>query len=141
MLRVGARDRLGEKKLSLLEVSTLDSILKAFMKGLADDNIRRDTIRGLGAAGRSLQGICNVALEAEQTRRELSELLDEDLHSKEFQLYKDLVHRNMDHNKIEALLLSCKTNTLSPTWGHEPSPLTRPSSVPLPKQATYNRTV
>lgn len=49
MLRVGARDRLGEEKLSLLEVSTLDSILKAFIKGLADDNIRRDTIRGLGA--------------------------------------------------------------------------------------------
>lgn len=77
-------------------------------------------------------------MEAEQTRRELSELLDEDLHSREFQLYKDLVHRNMDHDKIEALLLSCKTDTPSPKWGHEPSTFTRPSSVPLPKQATYN---
>lgn len=108
------------------------------MKGLADDNIRRDTIRGLGAASRSLQRVCDIALEAEQTRRELSELLDDDLHSREFQLYKDLVHRNMDHDKIEALLLSCKTDTLLPKWGHEPSPLTRPSSVPLPKQSTYN---
>lgn len=65
MLRVGARDRLRDEKLSLLEVSTLDSILKAFMKGLANDNIRRDTIRGLGTVGKSLQGICNVALEVE----------------------------------------------------------------------------
>lgn len=68
MLRVGARDRLRDEKLSLLEVFTLDSILKAFIKGLADDYIRRDTIRGLGAAGRSLQGICNIALKAKQIR-------------------------------------------------------------------------
>ena len=44
MLRVGTRDRIGDKRLSLLETFTLDSILKAFMKGLSDDNIRRDTI-------------------------------------------------------------------------------------------------
>lgn len=104
MLSVGARDRIGDEKLSLLETSTLDSILKAFMKGLSDDNICRDTIQGLGTAGRSLRGISNLSLEA---RQELSELLDEDLHSRELQLYKDLVHRNMDHEKIEALLLSC----------------------------------
>ena len=138
MLRVAARDRFGDKKLSLLKFSILDCILKAFMKGFADNNICRDTIRGLRTAGRSLQGICNIVLEAKQICQKLSELLDKDLHSKDLQLYKDRIHRNMDHNKIKALCLSCKTNTPSPKWGHLQSPLTRASSVPLLKQATYN---
>ena len=114
ILCIGTKDRVGDEKLSLLEISRLDNVLKALIKSLLDDNIWRDIIQGLGTAGRSFRGVSNLALEAEQTRRKLLELLDENFHSREFQLYKDLVHRNMDHDKIEALLLSCKTDSLPP---------------------------
>lgn len=37
-----------EEKLSLLEISIFNNILKTFRKGLANDNIRKDRIQGLG---------------------------------------------------------------------------------------------
>ena len=46
MLRVGARDQPSDpcSELSLLESATLDIIIKAFVKGLADEDVKKDTI-------------------------------------------------------------------------------------------------
>lgn len=65
-LRIGARNRPSdsENELSLLESATLDIILKAFVKDLADENVKKDTIRGLSTNDRSLRGMCNLAEDA-----------------------------------------------------------------------------
>ena len=80
MLRVGAKDKStdGTFTLSLLEAATLDVILKAFVRGLADADIRKDTIRGLNTSGRSLRGVCSLAEDVERSKKELLKFLDED---------------------------------------------------------------
>lgn len=77
-------------------------------------------------------------MEAKQICQKLSKLLDEDFHLREFQLYKNLVYRNINHNKIKTLFLSWKTDSFLLKWGHEPQSFTQFSLVPRLKQATYN---
>lgn len=123
MLRVGARDRPSDTRneLSLLESATLDIILKAFVKGLADEDVKKDTIRGLSIGGCLLRGVCNLAEDALRSKKELKKFLDEDLRAKELQFYKSVVQKNMNSEKIEALLASYKSHLAPSQWIYEDS--------------------
>lgn len=121
MLRVDARDRSSDTRneLSLLKSATLDIILKAFVKGLADEDVKKDTIRGLSISGRSLRGVCNLAEDALRSKKELKKFLDEELRAKELQFYKSVVQKNMNPEKIQALLASYKSHPTPLQWTYE----------------------
>ena len=131
MLRVGARDRpaAGLAVLSLLESATLDVIMKAFVKGLFDDEVRKDTIRGLTTTGRSLRGLCTLAEDADRAKKELHKLLDEEHKTRELDFYRDVVRQNMAQEKIESLLATYRAQPVPKEWAFD-NPFEKPSLTP-----------
>lgn len=85
MSRVGAKDRPTVGSLSPLEAATLDIIMKSFVRGLYDNEVRRDTIRGLTIANRSLRELCALAENADRSKYELQKLMEEENRSMELQ--------------------------------------------------------
>ena len=135
MLRVGARDRpaAGLAVLSLLESATLDVIMKAFIKGLFDDEVRKDTIRGLTTTGRSLRGLCTLAEDADRAKKELHKLLDGEHKTRELEFYRDVVRQNMAQEKIESLLATYRAQPVPKEWAFD-NPFEKPSLThKLPK--------
>ena len=60
LTRIGARDRPSTGSsvgLIILEVGMLDIVMRAFVKGLSDPDVRRDALQGMVTLGRSLQGV------------------------------------------------------------------------------------
>ena len=66
--RVGTKDRSATVTLNVLEQAVLDHAMHAFIKGLADPDIRREATKGLASAQSSLKGLYTLADEARRTR-------------------------------------------------------------------------
>lgn len=69
----------------------LDTILRAFIKGLNDNEIRMEVTRGMASSDRSLRNIYQLAEEARRTNLELQKLFDEEVKTDELRFYKSLV--------------------------------------------------
>ena len=142
MLRVGAKDKStdGTFTLSPLEATTLNVILKAFIRSLADADIRKDTIRGLNTSGRSLRGVCGLAEDVEQSKKKLLKFLDKNLRSKDLDFYRNVVQKNMDPNQIEVLRASYNSHPILSQWTYKPMiDLQSTAFLPLKKQANNNQ--
>ncbi|MCJ1464755.1 hypothetical protein MMC07_003368 [Pseudocyphellaria aurata] len=123
MLRVGAKYRSTSGTLSLLESATLDVIMKSFVRGLYDNEVRKETIRGLIVTGRSLRGLVSLAEDADRSKRELKKLLDEESKTIEFQFYRDIIQQTMPKDKVESMLASYRLGTYD-------RPATAPPTIP-----------
>ncbi|MCJ1423137.1 hypothetical protein MMC29_001018 [Sticta canariensis] len=113
MYRVGARGRqgsVGNTALSSLESAMLDTILRAFIRGLASSETRREATTGMTSTDRSLKGMYQLAKEARRTSIEIQKLHDEELRQDELAFYKDLAVTNMPKHKIEAMFTSFYAN-------------------------------
>ncbi len=142
MQRVGAKDRpalTSSTTLTLLESAMLDTILRAFIKGISDHIVQREATRGMAAADRSLKSIYNLAEEARRTNLEIQKLFEEEVKSKELVFYKDLAERNMSKSQIDALMTayhSAATPNQGPGWTfHSDPPQFQPAPPLMP--ATY----
>ena len=79
--RIGCRDRpkkvtLMVMELTSLESAMLDTVLRAFVKGLRDGDIRRDALRGLVSQDRSLHAIYSLAEEFKATTTTMATIPD-----------------------------------------------------------------
>ncbi len=110
MKGVGAKDRPASTPaspgLSPLESAFLDTVLRAFIRGLTDQEIRKEATRGMAQADRSLLGIYSLAEEARRTSLEIQKLLDEEAKTDELQFYKSLVQKNLPQQQVASLLAS-----------------------------------
>jgi hypothetical protein len=106
MQRVGAKDRptANAGVLSLLESAMLDTILRAFIKGIADEDVRRDSTKMLASSERSLRGVYALAEESRRTKLELQKLRDEEAKSKELDFYREVVQKTMTPSQIQVLM-------------------------------------
>ncbi|SLM37975.1 Ribonuclease H-like domain [Lasallia pustulata] len=115
----------------------LDTVMRAFTRGIHDPDVRRDTLRGLVPADRSLFEVYMVAEESRRSKAEYALLQEEDARAQEFQFYKDVVHRNMPSVQIDSLKASFQAN--SPHWGYQNQshPQQQPMQQPMawPTQA------
>lgn len=66
ILRIGIQDQLSDTKneLFLLELATLGIIKKAFVKNLANEDVKKNTIQGLSIGDYLLYGMYNLAKDA-----------------------------------------------------------------------------
>ena len=122
--RVGGKDRPrptssvpNPQALSLIETAMLDTVMRAFTRGIHDPDVRRDALRGLVPADRSLFEVYTVAEESRRSKAEYALLQEEDARAREFQFYKDVVHRNMPSVQIDSLKASFQAN--SPHWSYQ----------------------
>ena len=104
MTRVGAKDRLSMGVLGLLESAMLDTILRASIRGLNDNKLRKGATRGMAASDRSLKSIYNLAEETRRTNIEIQKLCDEEHKHDELQYHKALAQKNLQKHQIEAPL-------------------------------------
>lgn len=123
MQRVGAKDRPAASSgttLTLLESAMLDTILRAFIRGLIDTNVRKEATRGMASSDRSLKVIYNLAEEARRTNIEVQKLFEEEVKHDELVFYKQLALANMAKPQIDALLTSYHTAKASSPNGQIP---------------------
>ena len=151
MQRVGLKDRQVATPLPTLtsvESAMLDTVMRAFIRGLANPEIRMEATRAMASGDRSLRMIYNLAEEARRTNIEIQKLHDEESKTDELQFYKDLVQKNLPKHQVASLLAShqaSKQTQQTPvhqpphyqSWSF-PSEQSRPSSEP-PVEAFRNR--
>lgn len=110
MKGVGAKDRPASTPaspgLNPMESAFLDTVLRAFIRGLNDQEIRKEATRGMAQADRSLLGIYSLAEEARRTSLEVQKLLDEEAKTDELKFYKSLVEKNLPQQQVASLLAS-----------------------------------
>ena len=115
--RVGARDRptsiLIGPQLTLLEEAMLDNVIRAFLKGLADQDVCREATRGLAATNCSLRGIYTLAKQARRTKDEFAQLEKEQFKSRENELLRAILEKNITKVQLDALVSSFQTNALN----------------------------
>lgn len=121
MSKVGARDRARSSStpaptpLSPLESAMLDTILRAFIRGLNDDGIKRSAVAHIVSSDRSLFGVYTAAEEARRAKIELQKLKQEEQKLKDLEFYRSLVQRNMPSQQIEALRAAFHTGQVQST--------------------------
>ena len=104
--RFGGRDRPTTSSLSSWESAMLDTVLRAFLRGIIDLDVRREATKGMGSPERSLRSIYTLAEEARRTNLDIQKMLEEEVKSDELAFYKDLVHRNLSKHEIETRLMT-----------------------------------
>jgi hypothetical protein len=73
----------------------LDTIIRSFIRGIIDEDIKCQAFKGMGSPERSLLGMYTIAEEARRTKIELQKFKEEEMKIKELDFYKTLVKRNM----------------------------------------------
>lgn len=77
MHRVGARDRFsGGPLLTVLESTTLDMVIRAFVKGLSDEDVQREAAGGKDYTDRSLRRTYSMAEQARSSKSEWAKVLE-----------------------------------------------------------------
>ncbi|SLM37519.1 hypothetical protein LPUS_07377 [Lasallia pustulata] len=109
--RVGGRDRPREitpstPALSPLEAAMLDTVMRAFTRGIRDLDIRRDALRGLVSSDRSLYRVYSISEESRRAKGEYIHLQEEAAKAQELQFYREVVQRNMPTTQIDSLKAS-----------------------------------
>ncbi len=149
--RVGGRDRpreitLSTPALSPLEAAMLDTVMRAFTRGIWDSDIRRDALRGLVLSDRSLYGVYSISEESRRVKGEYAHLQEEEAKAQELQFYQEVVQSNMPSTQINSLRASFHAQYM-PQWGYPSQPAyqqsmswsapvyqTAPPFVPQPTQ-------
>ncbi|SLM35380.1 hypothetical protein LPUS_04637 [Lasallia pustulata] len=135
--RVGGRDRPREitpstPALSPLEAAMLDTVMRAFTRGIRDSDIRRDALRGLVSSDRSLYGVYSISEESRRAKGEYIHLQEEAGKAQEVQVFSEGGQRNMPTTQIDLLKASFHAQYM-PQWGHPSQPSSRwPTSAPTP---------
>ena len=142
MQRVGLKDRQANNPVPLssmapMESAMLDTVLRAFTRGLANPETRMEATRAMSSENRSLRTIYNLAEEARRMSIEIQKLHDEEARANEFQIYKDLVQKNIPSHQVASLLASRqvpKQTHQAPTQPHYQSqPWSQPNQARLPE--------
>ena len=145
--RIGCRDRPKKitptaTELTSLESAMLDTVLRAFVRGLRDGDLRRDALRGLVSQDRSLLAVYSMTEESRRAKSEYTRLQEELVKSQELQFYRDLAQRNMSAQQI-ASLKATYTSNLLPAWNYysPPNPYQPPQTYPQHPSQTAARTI
>ena len=93
----------------------LDTIMRAFTRGINDPDIRRDSLRGLVSANRSLHGVYEAAEEARRVKMEYEHLQEEFTLAHDLHFYRDVVQRNMPSARIDSLRATYQARLLPQT--------------------------
>jgi hypothetical protein len=99
MNQVGAKDRprsiILQAPLTSLESTMLNTIIRSFIRGIIDEDVKCQTFKGMGSPERSLLGMYTIAEKARRTKIELQKFKKEEIKIKELNFYKTLIKRNM----------------------------------------------
>ena len=81
----------------------LDTVMRAFIKGVIDPDVQQEALRGLVLQERSLLSIYTMAEESRSAKAEYLHLQEEVAMAQELQFYREVVQRNMPSPQINSL--------------------------------------
>ena len=81
----------------------LENIVRAFLRGLNNQEIRKEAARGMTSADRSLRNVYALAEEARRTNLEIQKSLNEDTKSRELRFYKSHFELNVPKHQVASL--------------------------------------
>ena len=113
MLKTDAKDRTSNRDLSFLKHSILNIVMKAFVRGLADIDVRKKIIRDYIMIERSLKKLFNLAEDSNKIRKKLNKFMKKERKSRKLTFYKKIVKKNMPQKRIEAFMTSYETHSMS----------------------------
>jgi hypothetical protein len=99
----------------------LDTVLRAFIRGITDEEVRHSALRLMVSPDRSLLGVYNAAEEARRAKFELQKFREKERRLKDLEFYRGLVQRNMSSHQIEALRTAFYTGASSGTHWNTPA--------------------
>lgn len=104
MQKYGATDRTLGSMLTLAEGSLLDTFLRAWVKGLADQSVKRKAAEGMGDPNRSLRAVYGLAEQAKLINAEIKRLFDEESKEDELSFYRGLAEKNLSTQQLSSML-------------------------------------
>lgn len=125
MQKYGATDRVPGSVLTLAEGSLLDTFLRAWVKGLADQSIKRKAAEGMGDPSRSLRAVYGLAEQAKLINAEIKRLFDEESKEDELSFYRGLAEKNLSTQQLSSMLATHHASRV----GQAPAPASRQWSV------------
>ena len=132
LIRVETKDRLRHHSeivsLSSLKSAMLDTVLKSFIWGIQDTDIRKEALQELVMPEQSLQGIYTLAEEVRRVKIKLCKLMNEDAKSCQLAFYKLLAEQNMPAHQLKSLMVSYNSS-LNIFWSVSSRMLTPPASA------------
>jgi hypothetical protein len=113
MLRRKVKDRLSRRTetLSLLKSTTLDVIIKTFVRELLNDVVRKTIIKDFAMIEQSLRELCTMTKNANRSKKEFRKLMKKENKSRELKLYKEMIQRIMSRKKIEFMLINFRAES------------------------------
>ena len=84
----------------------LENIVRAFLRGLNNQEIRKEAARGMTSADRSLRNVYALAGEARRTNLEIQKSLNEDTKPRELRFYKSHFELNVPKHQVAFLFAS-----------------------------------
>ena len=142
--RVGGRDRPlvpspENPMLSSLESVTLDTVIRSFVRGISDIDVKREAIRGSSVLSRSLQGTYNVAEEARRSKLEFAKVKEEEDRQHELEFLRKVVSQNLPPQQVEVLRTNYSTQSNQPhLWGFQPNYNLGAISEPQPPRYSHS---
>lgn len=107
-----------EKPLTPLKVAMLNTIIRAFIKGLTNVDLRRELTRGLASEARSLRGVFTITKEVRRTKYKLQKLTKEEQKLKENNILRSLLQKTITKAQLNSIISSyysvaSKPNTIN----------------------------
>ena len=138
MERVGAKDRTESvTPLTPLEAAFLDTVMRSFVKGIRDMDIKRAAARGLTSATRSFSALYVIVEEARCTKTEIENLEAAEAKDAELQFYKNLAEKRL-HPTPQPQAYSPRSNPL-PSSTPKPSIRSSPNGSMGPNMGSQNQ--
>ena len=97
--------------LSPSENTVLDSVIRAFIRGISDTTVRADTLRGLVATQRSLRGAYTIAEESKKLKKELVLMENLEQEQNELDFLRRVVKDRVSSEPIAELMKSYTRQT------------------------------
>lgn len=120
--RSGTKDRVPGVKLSLLESNMLDQIMRSFVRGLADEELKKDGMKQIVNPIRSLHQTYQIVEETRRAGIEFRKYLEDQNNQHELDFLRKVVGRNMTPQQVQASKLQYAREHMSPYQYHYGSP-------------------
>lgn len=132
MERVGAKDSNASNTLSFSERTLLNGILKAFVYGISNSEVRKEAARELASSEASLRSLHLAAEGANRAQQEIRKLEAEDAKVQELQYY-----RNLAREKAQPVQYNSADRETQPMVRNQPRDLGYGNKPKSPATNTY----
>ena len=116
MLKYEIKNRFLTENLFFLKFVILNVIMKIFVRGLLNDEIKKKTIRELFAAKKFFRKLCSLTKNVDRSKKKFQKFMKKKNKFRKLKFYKNMMQRFMSKDRFEVMLINYKTNSVFTDW-------------------------